>query len=89
MCFPFILGPFSCIRGASSLFHTFFSASERVTSVLGQKWLRSPTGKLIPRRISAAMMTKVIYQPRIATMKSSAPPACVHPSQSAEPVNST
>ena len=38
-----------------------FSSSPNATSVFGQKWLRSPTGKLMPNRISAAIITKVIY----------------------------
>jgi hypothetical protein len=39
-----------------------FSASPSVTSVLGQKWLKSPTGKSMPNLISAAIMTNVMYQ---------------------------
>jgi hypothetical protein len=41
-----------------------FSASPSVTSVLGQKWLRSPTGKSMPNLISAAIITNVMYQLR-------------------------
>lgn len=51
------------------------SAAARSTSVRGQKWLRSPTGRLSGRRISAAMMMNVMYHPSIATTKMSAPPA--------------
>jgi hypothetical protein len=39
-----------------------FSASPNVTSVLGQKWLKSPTGKSMPNLISAAIITNVMYQ---------------------------
>ena len=39
------------------------------TSVLGQKCLRSSTGSLTARRISAAIMTKVMYQPKTADYK--------------------
>jgi len=55
-------------------FQACFSAAPISRSVLGQKWLRSPTGSVIAIRISAAIMTTVMYQPRQPTMKSRAPP---------------
>ena len=53
----------------------FLSALPISRSVLGQKWLRSPTGILIAMRISAAIMAKVMYHPRHPTTNSNAPPA--------------
>ncbi len=52
------------------------SVAANSTSVLGQKWLRSPTGSRRLMRISAAMMMKHMYQPRAATINSKAPPPC-------------
>lgn len=52
------------------------SVAASSTSVLGQKWLRSPTGSRRLMRISAAMMMKHIYQPKTATINNKAPPPC-------------
>lgn len=60
--------------------YSFFSISANSTS-FGQKWERSPTGNLA-MRISAAIMTTVLYHPSNATTKNIAPPAYFKQSQS-------
>jgi len=64
------------LREKTQAAHASFSALPISTSVRGQKWLRSPTGRVMARRISAAIITNVMYQPKQPTTKRSAPPAC-------------
>lgn len=69
--YPHCVSPWSERLG---LTQASFSALPISMSVLGQKWLRSPTGRERLMRISAAIMTKHMYQPRQPTMKRRAPP---------------